>query len=1570
MADNKTSFSIATIAVKRPIATSMVFIALSLLGAVSYYLLPVELVPNMVFPHLYIVLFSPSASPEEMEQEMVIPAEGAIAALEGIESIDSSVYPERADILVSFDFGTDMRYAYLKLEQRMSVLRKQFPEQSFVYVQRFDARDFTSILMQLVVGGSGDPDRLRNLADDKIIPRIESVDGVVDVRASGGKEYAVEVIVDEDRCEALQIPLPMVTQKIVAFNRRTEYLGDIEDGGKKHFVSLIGRLTSIGDVREIPVSTDGRILLKDVAEVRLGRKDQDRISRINGNPAVMLLVRKDDAANLLRVAKSLHRELRLLNVELADRGVHISTAFDAADKVSYSIHRVQKLALFGVAMALGVLLIFLKRLRTVSIILLAIPVSLLITFNVFYFIGVTINLLSLLGFAFAIGLLVDNGVVVIENTFRHATLAKDGITAAIRATNEVTMPIIAMTCTTLIVFLPVFFLIENEFRLIMEEFVYSIAPPLLVSVFVSLTLIPMLAARTIDRRKASERKHNRMLEIYVVSLKAVLRHRLLTMVLTILFFFFTLIVCLTIILMRYDFLEPVDSFEAQIRFPKGTSIETASRLTAKLEDLCKELPDVKEIHANIEPESAQVNVEFAELKNRTTELDIGALKMQIRNRTNTMDGLEDRVWFSGGRDAIPDDIARESMAVFGGSGNREYIKVRGEDSETLEKIALQIEQLLRLNMGYQIRYVHSYTEPGAPELQIRGKRDVLSRWGITMQSLAGIVWFARRRGEELTVPYRTKDEDIDILVRIEGGKERTIEDLEQMKVLTPDGRFVEMAELAEFKLAETSKQIRRRDQQHEVQLAYAFRGDIARSASRLQMLQKNVDDIIGTIRLPRGYTLNIVHKEEEDHSMRWAVIAAAACVFLLLAALFEDIGTPLCVMATLPLAMTGVLWGFMVTDTAVNFMVMAGLVMLVGIAVNDAILTLGQARNLMSKGYPQNRAMLQAGRNRLRPVMMTTATTMLALLPLAIRKGGENEIWPPFAVTVIFGLGASTFFTLVFVPAMYMSLNDIGRWLKSIHIGGLAVAGAATAALYYFGFIRANWVERWQWRMVLAPSFYFIVAGVVWAFLKVVKTVTHVSIFEGEDVHISIRNLTKIYGSDRHVVRDWKKKRRREATMRKQGVPVVNKTHVREDLIWKIPLLGLMGYFHSYFELPFWVFVNGCVTWALVYDLVCSFGKLCEGDNFYNIDASPSTWRRTFWGMAVRLPTFGLAAYIYYRVNAQSWLVVVFLVFAMLLHSLNELASKARRGEVDISKMGGIWGRLKRLALRIPIVAGVKQEVEALYGVDLEIGKGMFGLLGPNGAGKTTLMRILCNIYEPTRGCVKINGRKIRDYRADVQPIIGYLPQHFGLYGNFSMWDYLEYFALLNGIYEKEERHGLIDRVLAEVHLEDRKHDKISSLSGGMRQRVGIAQTLLHLPKIIVVDEPTAGLDPMERIRFRNLLAELSKDRIVLFSTHITEDISSTCNDVAVLDHGRLIFRGPPEDLQRIAQGRVREALVDEDLLRELKERTHIVTQVREADGVRVRFIVREEGKEVGEEVPPTLEDAYLWLLRTAQEPA
>jgi ABC-type multidrug transport system ATPase subunit len=318
---------------------------------------------------------------------------------------------------------------------------------------------------------------------------------------------------------------------------------------------------------------------------------------------------------------------------------------------------------------------------------------------------------------------------------------------------------------------------------------------------------------------------------------------------------------------------------------------------------------------------------------------------------------------------------------------------------------------------------------------------------------------------------------------------------------------------------------------------------------------------------------------------------------------------------------------------------------------------------------------------------------------------------------------------------------------------------------------------------------------------------------------------------------------------------------------------------------------------------------------------------------------------------------------ALLIYSTSQKLTDEIIENVDDKKFfGKIKIRYYRFVLIIPIIGKKKKPFKALDKVTLEIGNGMFGLLGPNGAGKTTIMRIICGIFEQSYGTVTINGIDRNQYREELQGLIGYLPQEFGMYENMTAYEFLDYQAILKNLIDAETRKKRIKEVLDSVHMFDHKDEKIGSFSGGMKQRIGIAQILLHLPRILVVDEPTAGLDPRERIRFRNLLVELSRERIVIFSTHIIEDISSSCNRVAVLNEGKLRYLGEPGNMTKAAEGKVWTLRVTPEEFPETREKLMVVHHMRDGDKIKLRCISDTQPSEDAYSVKATLEDAYLYL--------
>jgi ABC-type multidrug transport system ATPase subunit len=648
---------------------------------------------------------------------------------------------------------------------------------------------------------------------------------------------------------------------------------------------------------------------------------------------------------------------------------------------------------------------------------------------------------------------------------------------------------------------------------------------------------------------------------------------------------------------------------------------------------------------------------------------------------------------------------------------------------------------------------------------------------------------------------------------------------------------------------------------------------------------------------------------------------------------------------------------------------------------------------------------------------MTSGTTMLGIFPLALKQGTELELWPPFAITVLGGLTVSALSTLIFIPVLYVGLEQTKEWLKKIGWPWLTIGTLAAAALIYW--FHQTFQSKLYTGLAVLPI-WFGILGLIYGVQQFFAVRREKTQLAEETLRIRIKNLTKIYGAPGRFMREWNKQQRRlERQMMNQQAKngkaaeaafgplstlgndidsVVlpwDKENIRESVIWMTAIGAVLFYLHTFFTNGFWLTILSVLTLAWL------FGARALWYRWRFVIGKPPQIRRKkfrwkFWprkkntsnenaaktdepATILNFPKRGGAllvllflAYLQFRIQLPA-LTTVATVVALLLFQLRRIARKIERGVIDPELPTGRLRKLKRVIYSvvrvIPFIRPPRPRVRALHGVDLEIGQGMFGLLGPNGAGKTTLMRIIVGVLEADRGSIKINERHLAEHREAFHGAIGYLPQDFGLYENMTPVEYLNYHALTNGIYEQSTRQALIEKLLEGVGLWERRDDKIKTFSGGMKQRVGIAQTLLHLPQIIVVDEPTAGLDPRERIRFRNLLAELAKERIVIFSTHIVEDISSTCHDLAVLSDGRVIYRGSPEEMQKRAQGKVFEALISDGDFVSRREALQIVQHSKSENGIRIRFLSEAPIHDLNAaSVEPSLEDAYVYLLQESKK--
>ncbi|MGM0621662.1 MAG: efflux RND transporter permease subunit, partial [Bacteroidota bacterium] len=538
--------------INRKILISMLFIGLTLLGYVSYKQLPVELMPNAELPMLYVQVNSRiEVDPAYMENQAVIPIEGAISTMEGVESIESNLDNRSASIQVNFKQNVNFQYAFLKLQERIDQATDELDENFNVTVNRVDIQQISNQFMELQIRGSGGTDRIRNIVDQDLAAEFENIDGIATVTVFGGKERSIEVTYDKNAIEAYGITPSQIQNAITQNSTSRAFTGYLHENQKQYFVHVTAEYDQVTDIENI-VLAEGPILLKDVADVFFGVKEEESISRVNGLDAVSMMLVSDSQANLIDLSHKVQERIAELNEELAAKDVEIVVQTNTAETMEKNIDQIINLALIGGLLAIFVLWIFLKNLRIVSVIAMAIPVSVFTAFNLFYAFNISINSLTLVGLVLAIGMLLDNSVVVLENIYRLSGRRFSPDQAVVQGTKEVWRSIIAATLTTITVFLPFLFSTEYMIKLLGNHVGVSIISTLTVSLFVALLLIPM-AAHLLLKRKSSHNifyekvtTNNRTIQVYILLLKSAMRSPAATVIGAIIIFFITIFIVLAV----------------------------------------------------------------------------------------------------------------------------------------------------------------------------------------------------------------------------------------------------------------------------------------------------------------------------------------------------------------------------------------------------------------------------------------------------------------------------------------------------------------------------------------------------------------------------------------------------------------------------------------------------------------------------------------------------------------------------------------------------------------------------------------------------------------------------------------------------------------------------------------------------------------------------------------------------------------------------------------------------------------------------------------------------------------
>ena len=1005
--------SLVALAVRRRVTVLMCALALAAFGVVGYQRLPLDLLPDISYPSLTVQTDFPDTAPAEVENLVTRPVEEAVGVLRGLRTVHSVSRPGVSEVTLEFDWGADMDLLLLDVREKLD--RLILPEEAEdPVVLRFDPS--LDPIVRLALGGTGNLTESRRLADRRLKQAFESLPGVASARIKGGLEEEIHVEVDQERLAALGMPLERVRQVVGVSNINLPG-GSLRGTDTQFLIRTVNEYTSVEEIGELVLSSAGPSLVRvrDVAEVSWGAREREEIIRVGGVEAVEIAIYKEGDANIVTTARAIHRSLPEMS-RLVPEGYDLTVLFDQSRFIEQALTEVRSTAVIGGMLAIAVLFAFLRDWRSTAIIATAIPLSVLFAFMAMYRLDVSLNIMSLGGLTLGIGMLVDNAIVVLESIHRKRQEGLGAAAAAVAGTTEVGGAVAASTLTTVAVFLPIIF-VEGIAGALFGDMAVTVTLSLLASLAVAVTLIPMLSALGDRSPKpassaAAESDPARSLgaasRTYDRLLRAALNRPWVTI--TAAAAVFAVAVAGSSRLQTAlipDISEGEFYFEATL--PEGTAVQATDRVLQQMAAPLDGDPELAVVYA-----TAGSRLVSGGLSLSTTAEHYGQLNVVLADRRDEAAELRVADRLRDGFAAIPELETTYGKPTYFSLKTPIEVILFSDDLGSLNAWAPVLADRLAAVPG--LVDVRSSLEEGNPELQIVFDRERLASLGLDMRTVAETL--RDRVLGAVPTRFRESDRQIDIRVRNAVEQRRTAADVRNLMIPGPDGRQLRLLTVAEVREDRGPAEIHRVQQQRAAVISANLEGRGLGAAIR------DIEAELAAEPPPPGITAELGGQVDEMQtsfaSLRFALGLAVFLVYLVMAATFESLVHPFAVLFTIPLALVGVVAGLLATGTAVSVIVLIGTVMLVGIVVNNAIVLIDTVNQLRRAGAPKLEALVRGGHLRLRPILMTTLTTVLGLLPMALSLGEGAELRAPLAVTVSFGLALSTVLTLVVIPSVYM----------------------------------------------------------------------------------------------------------------------------------------------------------------------------------------------------------------------------------------------------------------------------------------------------------------------------------------------------------------------------------------------------------------------------------------------------------------------------------------------------------------------------------------------------------------------
>ncbi|HOJ50190.1 MAG TPA: efflux RND transporter permease subunit [Spirochaetota bacterium] len=1022
---------ITEVSVRRPVTILMLILAVIALSLFSLSKLSVDLMPDIEFPVITVMTQNTGAGPKEIEENITQKIEQAVGTVNNIENIKSRSLEGLSIVTIEFSWGTNMAEASSDVREKLDLVIDKLPSTATRPTTfKFDA----SMIPVYIFSITGlDLAKAKKYGEDVIKPLLEQLDGVSSVNIEGGRDEEIQIFLNSAKMNALGLTFDDLTRIISAENVNMP-AGSIKVGYDDYTLRIKGEFQDLEEIKNTIISVKGAysqkpVFLKDIADVKRGFADREQIRTLDTSEAVVGICYKRSGANTVEVADRIIN--KLIDFErIKPKNIKINKIFSGGDYIQQSIGNLTSSAYNAGLLAIIVVFIFLRSIRPTLIVGLAIPISIIATFLLMYAANMTLNLMSFGGLALGVGMLVDNAIVVIENIYRHRTLGESPYNAAIIGTEEVGLAITASTFTTIVVFLPLMFTegIAGEF---FKEMSLTITFSLLASLFVAITIIPMFASKlfkegfSLDNVEYRIKFFNKILNLikrgldnltqkYSTLLEWALYKRKTVVFGIVILFFFSLFI-FGFVQKGFMSQSNNDMIQFVIELKEGTRLEVTEQLAYQVAEKIKK--SLEDVHVVITVIGGGKKSFVSAVRGTASNKISGSIRLkdpQFR-KYSTVDNLSKAREILTGIPGAKVKFTQPSMVQSNKSPLE--VEVRGNDIDTIYQVAKEIKNIMEKNFSEELKDIDISRTDGSYEYVINIDRVKAATIGLNVYTISSTL-LAALSGITAT-QYRFKGEETDVIVRLREEDRLTLDDIKNIRIKSPFGISVPLSKVVTITRELSPSVIERKNQQRVVYV----KANNQEGVGLVNVVEKLREYIVSNIVLPEGVTILYGGNYEDTQSsfadLSLAFLLGILLVYMIMAAQFESLLDPFLILFTIPLSLIGVIWLLFLTGTEFNVVGFIGAIILLGIVVNNGIVLIDYTKQLREKhGFGLFEAIIEAGKTRLRPVLMTSLTTIVGMMPLALKTGSGSEV-KPMAVTIIGGLTVSTILTLIFLPTLY-----------------------------------------------------------------------------------------------------------------------------------------------------------------------------------------------------------------------------------------------------------------------------------------------------------------------------------------------------------------------------------------------------------------------------------------------------------------------------------------------------------------------------------------------------------------------